>query len=228
MRFGKQATPRGRQTPAETEKWARLVNLFTKNGGVGAQLDFHATVVGVKHPHEVTFMRDGVRIISNWGNETPMEARTKISDDGREYPMPEGCLLTYELVGDRYGGLRVYKESTWSGDDRTILYKTGNALFPGQLEALDLDPERDYVGRDLILTLRMEAAHERLSEEGDPLKGGHWWGITAFKAIPVGDDDDDAPPPIPTRRPATTQRGGAAVADRDTVPPDDDYGDVPF
>jgi len=224
MRFGKSQQTRTRQSLPETEKWDRLVRLFTKNGGIGAQIDFTARVVGVKHPHEVTFVRDGVRMISNWGPDTPTEARTKTSDDGRQYPMPEGCLLTYELLDERYAGLRVWKEGTWSGDDRTILYRTGNAIFPGQLEALDLDPEQDYLGRDLIITVRMESKHERTTEEGFALKGGHWWGITAFKAIPVHDDDDDPMPAI-ARRPAPPP---ARQVDDDGVPDDFDSADVPF
>lgn len=222
MKFGKQANGGGtaEQTMEQTQAWGRLVKRFEKNGGVGVELDFPAKVVGIKHPHEVSFTKDGKRIVVNYGYETPEADRFKVNDKGKTVPMQPGCLLTYELTEPRFAGLRFYKEGTFSGNEKTPLYKTGNAIYRGKLDDLDVDPDQDFIDRPLLVTIRMDAPHDRTTVDGSPVKGGYWWKVVGFKSIPVADDDDEeedgpvvvAPAKAPAR-PRELVGAGKAKAD---------------
>lgn len=229
MKFGKQASGgSGEQTLEQTEAWNRLARRFRKNGGAGVALDFRMKVVGIKTPHEVSFTKDGKKTITAWGEDRDgnmtadaLRFKTVLDRQGNEkqIPMKPGVLITLEMVEERFAGLRHYKDGTYSGNELTAIYQLGNAIYRGQLDKMEVDPEVDFMEREVIVTVEADREHDRTTVDGAPVKGGFWWKVTGFKPVPVGDDDDDDDEPVAAPVARSTP---AAVA----VPGDDD--DVPF
>ncbi len=231
MKFGKASGGGGgQQTPEESQKWKRLANRFRKNGGAGIALDFPARVVGIKTPHECSFTKDGKKTITAWGDDTPADVRFKAVTDrqGAEklIPMKPGVLITLELVEERFAGLRFYKEGTYSGNELTAIYQLGDAIYRGKLEEVDVDPEQDFLNKDVLITLMADKEHERTADDGEALKGGFWWKIKGFKPVPVSDDDDDDDYVAPRREVAEGRELVAAGVS--LAAPLDDDEEAPF
>lgn len=210
------------QTLEESRKWAKLRRYAEGQGG---KVDIACKVVGVKHPHEIKKTINGKTVLMNWGEETPAEDRTKLNDDGKTVKMQPGCLLTYEAVQQGIEGLRFYKDGTYSGNEKTALFKTGAAIFGKAIVGQQIDPDVDYLEKHLILTIEQGNDHDRKTADGSPAKAGCYWNVRDYRPVPKAaasltddDEDDDFPTPAAavTAAPATTiaarSNGTATVA----------------
>lgn len=193
------------QTLEETQRWAKLVRWFEKNGGEGVALDFHTRIVGVKREHEVLRYDTATqtRVLQYWGKDTPIDKRViaRQKKDGTEYEgqMTEGCLITLELVDPKYRGLRFYLDCAYSDFQTATLVKLVSAVFRGKVgEDDDVDPVEDLPGKEVMATIAMGKERTATCVDGSPVKGGYWWNVkSSFKPVPVADDDEDDDFPTP-------------------------------
>jgi len=236
------------QTLEETQRWAKLVRWFEKNGGRDVPLDFRMRVASVKREHEVMGYDEvsKTRVLQYWGKDTPLEKRVVMrkKKDGTEYEgkMTEGCQIILEMVDPKYAGLRHELECAFSDFHNSALVKLVSAAFRGKVgEDDDVDPVEDLPNKEVMVAISMGTARTATCVDGSPVKGGYWWNVkgSTFKPVPVEDDDeddwvDDATDPQGAMaqvmghkrtKPAPVKRGGTATMER---PAADDDDEPPF
>lgn len=239
MQFVKQASGGGgpvEQTLEQTKKWAKLRRACEANG----QMDVRVKVIGIKHPHAITTTVNGVKKLVNWGEDTPEDQRFKENDRGDTVPMKPGVLVTFEAVEPGIEGLRFYASGTYSSNEKTPIFRVGNAIYRGQLIGKSVDPDVDFIDRELIVTVKAGGERTGKTVDGHPVQGGVFWNVKDYRPVPQAVNllaDDDEPvmaqgalpsEPRPDFGGATPapRMGGATSPTPGPVLDDDD--DVPF
>jgi hypothetical protein len=211
------------QTLQESKNWAKLRRHYEQQGGVGYKRDLRVRVIGVKHPHEITTTVNGAKVLVNWGvradgTETPAEDRFKTNDHGKRVPMQPGVLITFESVEPGVEGLRFYASGTYSGNEKTALFKVGKALFGAGITGQQIDPDTDYIDKELLITVEMGNDHDRKTADGAPAKAGCYWNVRDYRPVPraaaslADDDGDDEVPVNPTMRASAPSTPGASAS----------------